>query len=150
MLRCAFYEVLFFLIPLNIWRDFLIKKHFEGCRRCRLKLASREETLAYMIRPEEAESLFDFNANPPDFTERKKKDRLSSVGFLRRFGWAAAGLTAAAALLFFLIFPGITPRTEEEKENGRFQLLSLKVDERPAQAYLYRPQGTELVIIWAE
>ena len=151
MIRCGIYEILFRLIPSDSWRAFLIEKHFEKCPRCGIKLASRDEALVFLVQEDEAEGSYPFEgpyeADSGLVREGRKKPSVSK----RRFGWAAAGF-AFLLLAAFLILnrPFGFWKRETKEESGRFLLRYVKVGDKPAQAYLYRPQGTDLVIIWVE
>ncbi|MBN1274463.1 MAG: hypothetical protein JXB26_19550 [Candidatus Aminicenantes bacterium] len=151
MISCGMHKILFRLIPLNGWRAFLIQKHFENCPRCRLDLASRDEVLTFLVQENEVDEICSFEGPyEANAGEAKKRQIRISVSKLR-FAWTAAGLAILfLAAFFFLGHPFSLWRQEGKGENGRFQLHYVKVDNRPAQAYLFHPQGTDLVIIWAE
>lgn len=153
MFRCKVIDFLFKSVPLKIWQDFLIRYHIEKCPACQEKFASVEEANLFLIQESEAGELEGlWPAIRERLTERGLKDR----GLYRprlRWAWAAAaaGMVAALILGFWLysIFkPGKAP--EEESLVERFQIKYIRVENKPAHAYVFWPQGSEMVIVWAE
>lgn len=155
MFRCKTIDFLIKAFPLKSWQDFLIRLHIQKCPACQAQLASAEEARSFLIQEEEAAS-----------TERlwpAIKARLSDKRGLerivhrprprRRWAWTAgiAALVVAVILgvwLYTVLIPVKAPGDEDLVE--KFQINYIRVENKPVHTYVYWPQGTEMVIIWAE
>lgn len=151
MLRCKIVDFLFFIIPLKRWRDFLIRRHFQKCPVCQDKVASSEEVKSLLINEGKVGELLElWPAVEKELKEGKRKERFP---MRRRLKWAygAASLLAAAAAVIWLYF-AITPDSGPSKETlvERFQINYIKIGNKPARAYLFRPHDSKMIIVWAE
>jgi hypothetical protein len=155
MFRCHLFNFFYAVLPLKMWRDYLIRRHLEACPSCQARLASREEAAPLLM----AES--DIGPQPslwPRVKDGLAVPRVSGAGERRaqgemRWRWAAAGAgILIVGLSSFLVLkdykPG--PGAAGNGASETFRINYLKVEDKPAQAYLYRPRGSNLVIIWAE
>jgi hypothetical protein len=43
----------------------------------------------------------------------------------------------------------VAVRTDDARPAGRFEINYINVDGAPAQAYIYQPQGSDMIIVWA-
>jgi hypothetical protein len=153
MLPCKMVDFLYAVLPLKMWRGFLLRRHIERCPFCREKLAGREAVKSLMVT--------DDNLGPrPSFWPQVKtrlvsleEDRLKGKPLLgqKRWRWAAQ----AAALLIiglasFLLLKDFRPEKmgTGQEASSRFRINYLKVEDKPAQAYLYQPSESNLIIIW--
>lgn len=151
MFRCKIINFLFSSIPLNKWKDFLIRRHIQECPVCQKRYVSALEAKSLLIEESEIESVPDFwlglesrLAEP----EKKKKT------FLRpNLAWAAASIVilvviAASIWLYLASISG--KRAVSEKQADRFQINYVTVRNEPARTYLYCPYDSRMIIVWAE
>jgi hypothetical protein len=151
---CRTVEGLYAALPLRPFRDWLIRTHMERCPRCQERLLSREEARRLLVRPEEtgdAEALWrriteeTVRAVPaPDVRPRG--------GRLAWQGAAVFAMTAAMVIGGFWVLretggPGFEARAAAPP--GRFEIAYVKVGGAPAQTFVYQPQGTDTVFVWA-
>ena len=151
MFKCKLINILFYIFPLKIWQDFLIRSHFEHCCSCQQKIASKEEVKTILAGESQTDS--------PDRFWLKIKLRLAQPEMKAKFAfrpwlkWAAAtALMAAAVISFLWIYSLKTPAKNASGQNQgkRFQINYLKVENKPACVFIYKPQDSAMIIVWAE
>jgi hypothetical protein len=155
MLRCQIIDFLYAILPLKITRDFLLRRHIEKCPFCQAKLAGREAAKSLMLTEN------DISVQPSLWPQVKarlmtpKEDRLKEKQLRgqKRWRWAAAaaGLLIVGVTSFWL-FKDFRPekmRTGKEAAE-RFRINYIRVEDQPAQAYLYQPSESDLIIIWIQ
>jgi len=142
------------LVPLKVWRGYLIEWHRDRCPRCQAGLAGREEARRLLVRAEDI-------ASGLDLWPRARKAIAGGAGTLKpaaaapRLIWRIALSYAGAVLLavFVLWFfrSGISVRTgpAAASQDSRIRINYLRVGGEPATAYIYQPSGTDLVVVWA-
>jgi len=153
MFQCKMIELLFKAFPLRIWQDFLLRSHLQKCPLCQKKLASVAEVRPFLIEESEVESTAgSWSAIESRLTEKPEGGR-GIFPHPRRLAWMAGiGGLIIAVILGGWIYTLFTTDGGLIKENGenRFQINYIRVENQPANAYLYWPQGKDMVIIWAE
>jgi len=142
-------------VPLRPFRDLLIRTHVEKCARCQARLASRSEAEALFVKPADLGTTEELGRK---FALRAGKERpgaaAKSAPFPRRWEWAAgaAALLLTAAASFWLL-RGLGPEGRGPgfvEPADRFEINHISVGGAPAQAYVYRPQDSDMIIVWAE
>ena len=156
MLRCKTVEFLFDALPIDAWRAVLLRRHWDRCPACQAKLLGREESRRLLAGAPDPEEWSGFRRRlrkriaagtaVPIRSPRGRSERL-----LR---WAPS-----AAMLLVLAMTGVWLARENGKRPAipekpraaqRFELDYLRIDGQPAGAYIYRPQGSGIIIVWAE
>ena len=155
MFRCKVIDFLIKAFPLKVWQDFLIHNHIQKCPVCQTQLASVEEIGPFLIQEDEIGSTERLGfAIKARLSEKRGEKRIVHRPRPRmRWAWPAviAALIAAAVLgvwLYTVLTPGKGPGDEGLVE--RFQINYIRVENKPAHAFVYWPQGTEMIIVWAE
>jgi hypothetical protein len=70
--------------------------------------------------------------------------------FRLRWGWAVATASLGAVLLGFLFLRDFrTGRVSADAVPARFELDYVRVGGQPANAVVYQPQGSDMIIVWA-
>jgi hypothetical protein len=154
MFRCQITNFFYTVWPQKVWRDYLIRRHIERCPSCQAKLASRGE----------AESLL-MNENrispQPSLWPRVKPGLVRIEGGLerktqfsgrRRWRWAAvaAGFLIVGLSSFWVLRDYKPDKIVPDREAETFRINYLKVENKPAQAYLYQPLESNLIIVWVQ
>lgn len=156
MLRCKTVGFLFDALPIGVWRAFLIRRHVDACPECQKKLLSLEESRALLVGPIDSDECSGLKLRLRSLTANAAADRVpaghgQSAKFLR---WApsAAMLLVLAVTGFWLLLDRSReiPISERTRPTDRFELDYIRVDGQPAGAYIYQPQGAEIIIVWAE
>jgi hypothetical protein len=153
MASCKVVDVLYAAIPLSAVRDFLIRRHIERCGRCQARLISRSEAGALFVKPRDVGSTGDLWWRiEPRVGRPVPVPARTPAG--SRWEWAAA---VAAALFFaaagFWLLRGVRSEkvsVELLRPADRFEINYINVGGAPAQAYIYQPQGSDMIIVWAE
>jgi len=149
MWRCRMVEGLFRFLPFSAWQDWLIRSHMSGCPLCSTKQAEVEEVRALLVQEHELEAI-------PDFW-RKMKTRLQpktaaspSGRFypVRRWAAIAVGLAVAAATSLWLYRGNRGVETTDRSEKMRIDYI--RIEDRPARAYVYQPQDMDMTLVWVE
>jgi hypothetical protein len=154
MAFCKIVDVLYAVVPLRPFRDYLIRRHMEGCPRCQARLLSRAEAKGLFVAPEAVGD-----------TKRLWQRISSRVGPAletqgrqpapARAGWrwaTAAALTAVVAVTGFWLLREVGKPGFDAGSVGpadRFQIDYVNVGGAPAQTFVYQPQGTDTVFVWA-
>lgn len=151
MYRCKLTYFFFKIFPFKIWQGFLIRHHIQGCPFCQKELAATEEVKPFLIQESEVDVPESFW--PAVKAELEKKEKKKRLIFRPRWRWAtaAAGLAVVIALgvwLIFLVSPVKGPMKQRLVE--RFQINYIRIEDKPAKAYLYALKEPKMVFIWAE
>lgn len=156
MSLCSIVDFLYGFLPLKTWRNFLIRRHLERCPRCQEKLASREEARSLLTQEASANPLHPFWPEiraglAGESNKERDKQRVEKPWPRLRWRWAAfaAGFLVVGFMFFWLIRdfrPNTAAPAEDRSE--RFRINYLKVENEPAQAYLYQPLESNMIIIW--
>ena len=145
----------FGFLPLKSWRGFLLRRHIERCPSCQARLTSREEARSLLVQEDgltpRQRLWHEIEAGLE--TRPKIKEREAQLLGQKRWRWAAVAVGLfIVGLTSFWLFKGYkqekTMTGEEASE--RFRINYLKVENKPAQAYLYQPCESNMIIIWVE
>ncbi len=152
MSTCKIIDVLYAAVPSRLVRGWLIRRHVETCSRCQARLVSRSETAALFVKPEEAGA-------PGELwrTVEPRVGREVNAAARRapwpRWEWAAgAASLLALAVAGFWLLQGLGPapiRTDFARPADRFEIDYVNVGGAPAQTFIYQPQGSDMIIVWA-
>ena len=78
------------------------------------------------------------------------KDRAVELPVMRRWGWAVATAFLGVLLMSFLLLRDFRPeRVSADAVPARFELEYVRVGGQPANAVVYKPQGSDMIIVWA-
>jgi hypothetical protein len=150
---CSMVDRLYRAVPLRRFRDWLIRAHMEGCPRCQARLISRDEALRLLVGPADV--------GPADPLWLRISPHVEPAAPVRRPDPRSAGrfwrLAAAAAMSLAVVLTGFWLLRQVERpgmENAgvpveRFTIDYVNVDGAPARTFVYQPQGTETVFVWA-
>lgn len=150
MSRFKILGYVFSMIPLKKWQDYLIRL-IERCPENKNYLATVEEVREIMIEEsqcQESTSLWDgFQA--------KLKEAKATEKSVRSLRWRWAYGAAVLAVLFVATIwivntPSFREGQVEERLNGNFRINYIRVEDRAAQPYVYQPQGSHMIIVWAQ
>lgn len=148
---CKILKYAFSLLPLNKWQDFLIRFHIERCPECQKTLVSREAIQGITIQESQcgdSDSLWD------GFEEKVREQKSDKKQVLSpRWSWAygiAVVLVLGAAAVLFVLSPQFHKIRIEESLNGHFRINYMRIENEPAQAYLFQPQDSHMIIVWAQ
>lgn len=149
MIRCKFINLLFRMFPVRAFQGFLIKNHFEKCPNCQNSLAKVEEAHLFLVKEEKTNDMLSLW---PGISEKlcESSGEKSRTLFFPRWRWAisAAGLTVFILTGFWYL--NRTNNIEVTLRQEQFEINYLKVKEKPAGAYVYEPQDSDMIIVWAE
>lgn len=151
---CRTVDVLYGALPLRPFRDWLIRVHMERCPRCQARLLSRDEAKSLLVGPDQV-------GDAGGLWRRISREggRVSSVGGLKpargllSLRWAGAvALAAVVALAGFWLLreidrSGFDANAVASAE--RFEIDYIRVGGAPARTFVYQPQGTDTVFVWA-
>jgi len=145
---------LYAALPLRPFRDALIRVHADRCPRCQARLLDRDEARRLLVGPDQigdAAGLWrrisaQAAAAAAVPASRPRGGRIA-------WRWAASFSTAAVVALagFWLLRETSRPGFEAAfaPPAGRFQIDYVNVGGEPAQTFVYQPQGSDTVFVWA-
>ena len=153
MWRCRMVEGLFRFLPFSAWQDWLIRRHVLGCPQCSAKLAALDEVRALLVQEQElgvGADLWPVEKSRLR-TGLQPKTAASTGGVFHSIGrWAAiaVGLTVAAATSLWLYRGNRGVETTDRSEKMRIDYI--RIEDRPARAYVYQPQDMDMTLVWVE
>jgi|GEM_PF-281550 len=165
MSLCKIINFFYACIPLRVLRDVAIRCHGERCPLCQDRLASQEEARSLLVQEAEVSlarplwprirvSLAGEVWKREEDTGRitvKDKAKLGLGTSLWRWVVGAAAFLLVGLASFWLI-RGFTPGSglPVQDQAERFRINYLRVENKPGQAYLYRPGESNLIIVWVQ
>jgi hypothetical protein len=153
MVSCKIVDVIYAAIPLSPVRNLLIRRHVERCTRCQARLVSRAEAAALFVQPRDMASACDLWRKIEPAVGRPVRISAKRPA-ASRWEWAAGAATAlffAAAGFWLLRGVRSEPMSVELlRPADRFEINYINVGGEPAQAFIYHPQGSDMIIVWAE
>jgi hypothetical protein len=151
MSRCKIFGYAFSLVPLKKWQGFLIRSHMEKCPKCQKTLINREAVQRITIQESQcggADSLWN------GFEEKVREEKTNKQHVFRpRWSWAygiAVVLALVAATVWLVLSPQFRSIQVEESLNGHFRINYMRIENQPAQTYLFQPQDSHMIIVWAQ
>ncbi len=153
MTSCNAAELLYRLVPVRPWRALLIRVHFERCPRCQKELAGAAEVRSLLAQEADCQltqPLWEDISRSLAAGDQVTAEKPRPLPASRPWAWAAAGIVLAVLAGYWAlrdfrpmkVAPGAgTP--------ARFELEYVRVGGRPAEAYVYQPQGSDMIIVWA-
>jgi hypothetical protein len=152
---CKTVERLYAALPLRPFRDWLIRIHMDRCPRCQERLLSREEARSLLVRPDQTgEAAALWRRISEEAGRLAPAPKAKGGGGRLAWQWAAvAAMAAVIALTGFWLLretggPGFDARAIAPAD--RFEIAYVKVGGEPAQTFVYHPQGTDTVFVWAQ
>jgi hypothetical protein len=154
MAFCRMVDFIYAALPLRPLRAFLIRSHMDSCPRCQSRLLSRAEAGRLFVSSDRVGIPADFWGRISSQVERTNLvQEASSNQAGAGWRWATAAATAAVVAVtgFWLLReidrPGFGPGLVGAAD--RFQIDYVNVGGAPAQTFVYQPQGTDTVFVWA-
>ena len=151
MLRCKIIQFLLSIIPLKIWQDFLLHSHVYKCEACRGKLASLDEVKALLYQESDVENFREIWPAVRGGITDEKVERKGYFPF--RLKWALTTASFMILVIMGILFYSILLRNGglvEQDRSGKFQINSIRIGNEPATPFLYQPQDSDMIIVWAE
>ena len=155
MFPCKTVELLYALVPLKPWRGFLLRRHIESCARCLAGLVSREEAGSLLVQEKAVESSGALwpkveAALLEETRKEKAQGRAVRPDIRRRWGWAVATACLGAVLVSLVFLRDFrTGPVSAGAVPARFELDYVRVGGQTADAVVYQPQGSDMIIVWA-
>jgi hypothetical protein len=140
----------FSIFPFKIWQDFLLRKHIQNCPACLENLASFEDTKSLFIQEEEVGGLE--GLWPKVKLQLAKEKRKQKFFHVPRCAWAVGAACLLIAIILVVWFYQFAPpgKTPEEDITSPFQIKYIRIYDKPARTYIFQPQDSNMIIIWAE
>lgn len=153
---CKIVNLTYTLLPLSAWRGFLIRRHMETCVRCQPLLAGRAEARRLLVSADSQKNgdllwmkiwsrLGDGTASPSRLRHSAESRKV--------WKWAlgAAALFAAVAVNLWVLRGGRGIGTDAPAPSpaDRFDLNYVRIEGENANAFVYQPQNSDLIIVWA-
>jgi hypothetical protein len=152
MIPCKFINLLFSVFPVRAFQGFLIKNHFEKCPHCQNSLVKAEELRLIFVKEENA---FEMARIWPGIREKlyEGSEGKNRKSFFPRWRWALSSAVLTVLVLtgfLYLNGPDSTKMAFQQDLDQPFQINYIKVEEKPAGTYVYEPEDSEMIFVWAE
>ena len=155
MRTCLIVDILSRMPGVRFLTGRLVEEHVAKCGICRSRLLDREEARSLLVSAADVGRVESGLPQAGGYRPLRVKERRGWIG--GRFLPALPALSGAAAVLalvvsgFWLLHRlpttnGPIASTAEES----FRISRIEIEGEPANAYIYRPRGTDMVIVWAE
>jgi hypothetical protein len=144
--KCRLYEILFSIFPLKSWQDFIIRHHFDVCPSCQKRPALVEEVRSALLSEEEMQNRKDFWPEFAQAFEESKKKLVRPPHWRLIYGTVA--LTAVIIAGAWFVF--VTKPERVSDLHDRFKINYIRIEDKPARAYLFQPQDSNMIFVWAE
>ncbi len=152
-------NLIYRMIPFHTGKDWLLRHHIENCPACRKQLVSLEEARLLLVQADEVGDLGGLWPYVRTRIVEKAKDGEKSplskpaVAKIWRLATAVTILLVALAVNFWLFRkpgPG-TSGLDEPSPAGteQVQIHYVKIDNEPAQTFIYQPRDSHIIIVWA-
>jgi len=153
-------DLIYRILPFRAWKGWLLRNHMESCPGCRKRLVSREEARLLLVQADEVGDLDRFwpsiKEKLGEKTKKDEKNLLSRPAMAKMWRLAAAAVTVlliAAAVNFWLFRK---PRPDIPSQGGpspveteQVQIHYVKIDNEPAQTFIFQPRDSNIIIVWA-
>jgi hypothetical protein len=154
MAFCRAVEFLYEMLPLRLLRDWFIRTHMERCPHCQARLLSREEAKGLLVAPDglgDTEALW--RQISSESGRLAVQVETAPAGGVK---WRWAPVAASVAILIVAGFwllrevesPDLNLRAAGPAD--RFEIEYIHVGGAPARTFVYQPQGTDTVLVWAQ
>jgi len=154
---CRIVDRLYDAVPSRAFRGWLIRSHMERCEFCQAGLVGRGAARSLFVAPE------DFGAADrlwakigPSVTARGPQPSEHAAAPRLRLAWAAGAVSLfVTAVVGFWLLSGIRtagtgPGTGAVPAADRFQMDYVRVGGADARTFVYQPNDSEMIIVWAE
>jgi hypothetical protein len=86
-----------------------------------------------------------------DTGRERIRDQAVQLSDMRRWGWAVVTAFLVVLVTAFLLLRDFRPERIPAATNvpPRFELEYIRVGGQPANAVVYQPQGSDLIVVWA-
>jgi len=86
-----------------------------------------------------------------DSVAENEKARAVQLPVMRRWGWAVATAFLVVLITGFLLLKDFRPEGTASTAAlpARFELDYVRIGGQPANAVVYQPQGSDMIIVWA-
>lgn len=159
-MKCKTFKFLYNVIPLNIFRSYLIKKHFSSCSSCSAELADEVEIEKMIISPGKASRDIDlWPGLKNDIISLNRESRLKARRIPAGIRKWQLGLTGAVLLLMLILVPFILNRFDQDSGidpetagivNREIEVKSLRIENRPVKSYYFQSKDTNKIIVWVQ
>jgi anti-sigma factor RsiW len=169
MRHSAIINFFYGILPFHTWKDALLRHHIEKCPACFKRLASREEVRRLLIQAGETgdleglwpaifEKIQGIRPMPVPGMLKARATMLSGrlQSTRRHWRWVAAlaGIFLAVFLAlwsvrYFRPFRGQGGGGVPAPELGQVQINYVRIDNEPAQTFIFKPYDSHVVIVWA-
>ncbi len=148
MWPCRIVDRLIRIFPFKAGQDFFIRHHVSGCTTCSEMLAAKEEVRAVMIQEQDLLGVEDF------WPEVKRQRHMSPKNhFLPQvhfWKWISVATALIVMLLTSLwLYRGFRGEGEVNP-HPKLWIDYVKIEEKPAHAYIFKPQGADMTLVWVE
>lgn len=139
------------IIPIKVWQDFLLHSHVHRCETCRSKLATLDEVKSVLYQESDVEDLREIWPAVEAGITTKKAERKGS--FPVGLKWALPTACLVLLIVMGIMFIPMLQRnggSGGQDQGSKFQINSIRVGNEPATPFLYQPQDSDMIIVWAE
>lgn len=155
MAFCKLVEYLYEALPLRPFQDWLIRAHMERCPRCQARLLSREEARGLLVAPAQMgdpQALWRRIASAAGRPAGLPDPSPTRVALMGKWAAVAAMCLIVAMTGFWLLReierPGFVANAAGPAD--RFEISYVNVGGTSARTFVYQPQGSDTVFVWAQ
>jgi hypothetical protein len=163
-MKCKLCQLLFRIVPLPAWQDYLLDKHFSKCSHCRGEVTTDDQVREMLVSPQNTKTLpsiwpyvhkhMDETGYSLTGVPGPKKRWITAI--LPGWQWKVA-IVGIFLILVLLLFPFL----HEKKSTlniihtgigaaDKVMIKSIKIDSKATKFYFFESKDPDKVIVWAE
>jgi len=153
-MACKWVRFAYRVLPLPVWRAFLLDRHIDGCPSCQSVALGAAAMRSLGVTPA------DLPAEPPLSPWAVRRERSRARMLCSSWSYAIGVFLVAAMLWVAVAILRIVPREtlaqgnvavlEMEDEPNVFAVLDAKIGNEPARPMVFKPGPAGMTIVWFE
>lgn len=151
MRKTRWIEILIGMMPIKLVQDYLIRRFLMTDETYQRKLAGLEEVRGVLI--DSGELMDMISLWPKVRNELRSGIETRSPGIRAGWKWALQGLGLCLVLVLgiWIIRHSQPERTPAAASSpGNFQIQSIRLENKPATTFLFQPNDSKFIMVWAE
>jgi len=151
MQKTKLVEFLVWVLPIKSIQDYLIRRYLLTDEVYSRKIAGLDEVRGILMDSGELKEIP--SLWPKVRNELRSYREPRSSGMRSGLRWAIQGLGLCLVLvlgIWMIRHPQSERSSTAEAHTGSFQVQSIRLENKPATAFLFRPNDSKFIMVWAE
>ena len=152
-MACKWVRFAYRVLPLPVWRAFLLDRHIDGCPSCQSVALGAAAMRSLGVTPAD---LLTEPPLSPFSVQRRERPRALRRSWIYAMGvFLVAGILWAAVVILRIVPPGTLAQgtiieLEAEDEPNVFAVIGATIGNEPARSVVFKPGQPGMTIVWFE